>query len=116
MAVIRVGTGLMVLHLQALGGRAAFLVVGVPGDNPTSCDNRVYGRYARGSGARNGSDRRRRPAQKKISHEIGQDLSLLSVKELDERMDLLRGEIARLEVDRKGKQASRQTADQFFKK
>jgi uncharacterized small protein (DUF1192 family) len=29
---------------------------------------------------------------------------------------LLRGEIARLEADRKGKQASRQTADQFFKK
>ena len=54
--------------------------------------------------------------KKKISHEIGQDLSLLSVKELDERVDLLRSEIARLEADRKGKQASRQTADQFFKK
>ncbi len=54
--------------------------------------------------------------KKKISHEIGQDLSLLSVKELDERIDLLRSEIARLEADRTRKQASRQTADQFFKK
>ena len=54
--------------------------------------------------------------KKKISHEIGQDLSLLSVKELDERIVLLRSEIARLEADKIGKQASRQTADQFFKK
>jgi uncharacterized small protein (DUF1192 family) len=54
--------------------------------------------------------------KKKISHDIGQDLSLLSVKELDERIDLLRSEIARLEADRTRKQASRQTADQFFKK
>jgi uncharacterized small protein (DUF1192 family) len=54
--------------------------------------------------------------KRKISHEIGQDLSLLSVKELDERIAVLQGEIARLEADRKGKQASRQSADQFFKK
>ena len=54
--------------------------------------------------------------KKKIAHEIGQDLSLLSVKELDERIALLQGEIARLEANRIGKQASRQTADQFFKK
>jgi uncharacterized small protein (DUF1192 family) len=54
--------------------------------------------------------------KKKISHEIGQDLSLLSVKELDERIALLQSEIARLEANKIGKQASRQTADQFFKK
>ena len=54
--------------------------------------------------------------KKKIAHEIGQDLSLLSVKELDERIVLLQGEIARLEANRVSKQASRQTADQFFKK
>jgi uncharacterized small protein (DUF1192 family) len=54
--------------------------------------------------------------KKKISHEIGQDLSLLSVKELDERIVLLQSEIARLEANKIGKQASRQTADQFFKK
>jgi uncharacterized small protein (DUF1192 family) len=54
--------------------------------------------------------------KKKVAHEIGQDLSLLSVKEVDERIALLRSEIARLEADKLGKQASRQTADQFFKK
>jgi uncharacterized small protein (DUF1192 family) len=54
--------------------------------------------------------------KKKIAHEIGQELSLLSVKELDERIALLQSEIARLEADKIGKQASRQTADQFFKK
>jgi len=54
--------------------------------------------------------------KKKISHEIGQELSLLSVKELDERIGLLRSEIARLEADKISKQASRQTADQFFRK
>ena len=54
--------------------------------------------------------------KKKIAHEIGQDLSLLSVMELDERIGLLQSEIDRLEADKIGKQASRQTADQFFKK
>jgi len=54
--------------------------------------------------------------KKKIAHEIGQDLSLLSVRELDERIALLQGEIARLEADKIGKRASRQSADQFFKK
>ncbi len=54
--------------------------------------------------------------KKKIAHEIGQDLALLSVKELDERIGLLQSEIARLEANKAGKQASRQTADQFFKK
>jgi uncharacterized small protein (DUF1192 family) len=54
--------------------------------------------------------------KKKIAHEIGQDLSLLSVKELDERIALLQSEIARLEANKVGKQASRQSADQFFKK
>jgi uncharacterized small protein (DUF1192 family) len=54
--------------------------------------------------------------KKKISHEIGQELALLSVKELDERIGLLRDEIARLEADKVRKQASRNAADQFFKK
>jgi uncharacterized small protein (DUF1192 family) len=54
--------------------------------------------------------------KKKIAHEIGQDLTLLSVGELDERIALMRGEIARLEANKAGKQASRQSADQFFKK
>jgi uncharacterized small protein (DUF1192 family) len=54
--------------------------------------------------------------KKKIVHEIGQDLTLLSVKELHERIALMRDEIARLEADITRKQASRSAADQFFKK
>ncbi len=54
--------------------------------------------------------------KKKIVHEIGQDLTLLSVRELDERVALLREEIARIEADKASKQASRAAADQFFKK
>jgi len=54
--------------------------------------------------------------KKKITHEIGQELSLLSVQELDERVALLREEIARLEADKVKKQATRSAADQFFKR
>ena len=42
--------------------------------------------------------------KKKITHEIGQDLALL------------KEEIGRLEASISGKQASRNVADQFFKK
>ena len=34
--------------------------------------------------------------KKKIVHDIGQDLALLSIKELEERIALLKDEIARL--------------------
>lgn len=54
--------------------------------------------------------------KKKIVHEIGQDLTLLSVGELNERIALLKEEIARLETDINGKQASKSAADLFFKK
>jgi uncharacterized small protein (DUF1192 family) len=54
--------------------------------------------------------------KKKVAHEIGQDLTLLSVEELGARIELMRGEIARLEADIAKKQASRSAADQFFKK
>jgi uncharacterized small protein (DUF1192 family) len=54
--------------------------------------------------------------KKKIAHEIGQDLTLLSVRELNERIGLLKEEIARLEADIAKKQATRSAADQFFKK
>ena len=54
--------------------------------------------------------------KKKIVHEIGQDLALLSVKELQERIAILKEEIGRLEGAIAGKQASRNVADQFFKK
>jgi uncharacterized small protein (DUF1192 family) len=54
--------------------------------------------------------------KKKIVHEIGQELTLLSVRELDERVALLKEEIARLEADKAKKQAQRSAADQFFKR
>jgi uncharacterized small protein (DUF1192 family) len=53
--------------------------------------------------------------KKKVSHEIGQELGLLSVDELTARVKLLQDEIARLEADMKVKQASRSAANQFFK-
>ena len=54
--------------------------------------------------------------KKKLSHEIGQNLTLLSVEELRERIELLKTEIARLEADIKSKQASRSAAEVFFKR
>ena len=54
--------------------------------------------------------------KKKIVHEIGQELALLSVKELQERIALMQDEIARLEASIAGKQTSRNVADTFFKK
>ena len=54
--------------------------------------------------------------KKKIVHEIGQELALLSVKELQERIAILKEEIGRLEAAISGKQASRTVADLFFKR
>jgi uncharacterized small protein (DUF1192 family) len=54
--------------------------------------------------------------KKKITHEIGQDLSLLSVGELGERVALLKEEIARLEAEQNRKRVSKSAADTFFKK
>ena len=54
--------------------------------------------------------------KKKIVHEIGQDLYLLSIKELKERIALLNDEIARLQAAIAGKQSSRGVADSIFKK
>lgn len=54
--------------------------------------------------------------KKKIVHDIGQDLALLAVKELEERIALLQQEIARLEAAVASKRTSRNVADQFFKK
>ncbi|HRK25232.1 MAG TPA: DUF1192 domain-containing protein [Beijerinckiaceae bacterium] len=57
-------------------------------------------------------DDRPRP---KLRHEVGQDLSLLSVEEIDDRVALLTEEIERLKADRAAKLASRSAADAFFK-
>ena len=54
--------------------------------------------------------------KKKIAHEIGQDLTLLSVGELTERIALLKEEIGRLEANMASKSASKSAADLFFKK
>jgi uncharacterized small protein (DUF1192 family) len=54
--------------------------------------------------------------KKKIAHEIGADLSLISVEELKDRIALLKEEIARLEADAARKQASKSAADTFFKR
>jgi uncharacterized small protein (DUF1192 family) len=54
--------------------------------------------------------------KKKIVHEIGQELALLSVRELEERIVVLEEEIARLKADIARKGASKAAADLFFKK
>jgi uncharacterized small protein (DUF1192 family) len=54
--------------------------------------------------------------KKKITHEIGQDLRLLSAPELSERIAFLKEEIARLEADMARKRAVKSAADSFFKK
>jgi uncharacterized small protein (DUF1192 family) len=54
--------------------------------------------------------------KKKVTHEIGQELALLSVEELAARIALMREEIARLEADIAKKKASRSAADDVFKR
>ncbi len=54
--------------------------------------------------------------KKKVAHEIRQDLALLSVEELSDRISLLNDEVARLRVALEKKRASRSAADQFFKR
>ena len=49
--------------------------------------------------------------RKKVSHEIGQDLSLLSVEELTERIALMTSEIERLQVTMTRKRASKDAAN-----
>ena len=49
------------------------------------------------------------------AHEMGQDLSALSIEELDERVALLEAEIARLKEARVRKEASRDAASAFFR-
>ena len=53
--------------------------------------------------------------RKKVTHEIGQDLSLLSVEELAERIAVMQQEIERLQVAATKKRASKDAANSFFK-
>ncbi|MDP4024551.1 DUF1192 domain-containing protein [Methylobacterium sp. NEAU 140] len=54
--------------------------------------------------------------RKRVAHEIGQPLDTLSLADLDERVALLRAEIARIEAARAAKQAAQGAADAFFKR
>jgi uncharacterized small protein (DUF1192 family) len=56
-----------------------------------------------------------KPRPKPAAHEVGQDLSTLSVSELDERIELFEREIERLREARERKEASRNAASAFFK-
>ncbi|MEZ5783305.1 MAG: DUF1192 domain-containing protein [Rhizobiaceae bacterium] len=49
-------------------------------------------------------------------HELGQDLSFLSVEDLAERIELLRGEITRLEAELSAKGASKSAAEALFRR
>jgi uncharacterized small protein (DUF1192 family) len=53
---------------------------------------------------------------KKKAHELGEDLTLLSVDELKERVLTLKAEIERLEASIRSKEATRSAADTFFKR
>lgn len=55
------------------------------------------------------------PKKKARRHEIGQDLSSLSVGELGERISELKDEIARLEAEMKTKGAVKSAADALFR-
>lgn len=54
--------------------------------------------------------------KRKVTHDLGQDLALLSAGELAERVGLLKDEIARLEAEIARKRVSKSAADTFFKK
>lgn len=56
------------------------------------------------------------PHKKPAPHEIGQDLSLLSVAELQERIGLLRGEISRLEAELSAKDVTKSAAEALFRR
>jgi len=56
------------------------------------------------------------PKKKPKAHEIGQDLSLLSVAELTDRIGILRGEIERLEAELKSKGATKTAAEALFRR
>ena len=54
--------------------------------------------------------------KKKSSHEIGSDLSMLSVDELKMRVGFLKAEIERLEAEIATKSSSRNAAEGLFRK
>jgi uncharacterized small protein (DUF1192 family) len=55
------------------------------------------------------------PLRSPIGHQVGQDLSTLSIEEIDERIAFLEQEIGRLREARANKESSRAAASAFFK-
>ena len=55
------------------------------------------------------------PKKKKTAHSLGEDLATLSIAELEERIELLKAEIARLEGAMADKRQSQKVAAGFFK-
>ena len=56
-----------------------------------------------------------RPQKKPLTHDIGSDLSALSVEDLAHRITLLQEEILRLQQEMERKAAGRRAADSFFR-
>lgn len=54
--------------------------------------------------------------KKRIEHEIGCDLTLLSADELGARIGLMEAEITRLTVEKQKKMQGRAAAEDFFKR
>ena len=54
--------------------------------------------------------------KKKTAHEVGEDLSKLSIDELEERVVVLKREIARFEAAAEAKRASADAAHSVFKR
>lgn len=54
--------------------------------------------------------------KKRSLHEVGQDLAMLSLEDIDERIEILQAEIQRLEAARSRKDATKAAADAFFRK
>jgi uncharacterized small protein (DUF1192 family) len=53
--------------------------------------------------------------KKPVAHEIGSDLSMLSIDELKTRINLLQAEIARIEAESVNKASGRKAAENFFR-
>jgi uncharacterized small protein (DUF1192 family) len=53
--------------------------------------------------------------KRKLTHEIGQELSTLSLDDLAERVELLKAEIRRLEAEILSKGASKSAAESIFR-
>jgi len=54
--------------------------------------------------------------KKKLAHQVGEDLSKLSIEELGERIAILQAEITRIEESVAAKRADADAAETFFKR